>query len=70
MKRPWASKLNWIGLTITLLGVVMDPQFQEYLGMWVPEEVMGKVVSGAGMLVMVVRTCCTNQPVNMRKARR
>ena len=66
MKKPWNSKMNWLGLAMTLAGLLSDPSFHQYLGDLVPPTVLPKVLSGCGMLVMVLRTCCTSQSVSMK----
>jgi hypothetical protein len=63
VKRAWQSKLNWLGLCITLLGLFVDPTFQGYLRELLPPEILSRVVSGAGILVMILRTCCTSEAI-------
>lgn len=67
MKRAWRSKINWISFGVVLLGVVIDPEFQRYAGAILPPEVISKIVSGCGMLLMLLRTCCTNQAIGKDK---
>jgi hypothetical protein len=64
-KRPWQSKINWLGLMIALLGLVLDPQFQARLEAIIPRAIVSDLVSIAGLVVIVIRTCCTSQNITM-----
>ena len=66
-KSAWKSKLNGIGAVMTLLGLLADPTFQGYLAGVLPADVLAKVLSIGGILVMVLRTCCTDQAVTVRR---
>lgn len=53
------SKLNWIGGIVTLLGVLMLPETQKYAAEFVPQAILSKVVAGAGIATIVVRSFFT-----------
>jgi len=57
------SKLNWVGLAVTIFGLLMDPSIQTHLGNILPPEILSKIISGAGIATMVLRTFFTDQPV-------
>ena len=58
-KSPFKSKLNTIGVLIAILGVTMTPEFKENIGVFLSPETAARVVSAAGILVVVVRTFFT-----------
>ena len=65
MKSPFASKLNIVGAVLTLSGLLMDPTFQGYLSTIVPQEVMAKIISISGIVVMVLRTFFSTGPTTL-----
>lgn len=66
MKHPVKSKLNILGAVIVILGLVMDPEFQAYLGEFLPPELMARIVSGSGILVMILRSFFTSEAVRIK----
>lgn len=67
MKPAILSKLNWLGLVMTLVGLWSDPIFQGYLADCIPPDILPRVLSGGGMLVMVLRTFFTSQGLTLGK---
>lgn len=64
MKNPLASKTNWFGLAMLFLGLIVDnPEFKGYLVNIVPPQILPKIISTCGIIVMVLRTYYTNQAV-------
>lgn len=66
MKSAFKSKLNWVGALILLTGLFMDPTFQGYCSDIVPAQYMSKIVSLSGIVVMVLRTFFTSEPVSFK----
>lgn len=64
-----ASKLNWTGLGLVILGMVTDPMFKTYFGDLISPEVLGKLIFGAGWGVIALRTFAKNPMIylNWRK---
>lgn len=65
MKSPFASKLNWIGAAIAILGLMTDPTFQKYMADLIPQDIMSKIISLSGILVIVIRTFFTSQGMSI-----
>lgn len=66
-KSPFKSKLNILGFVLAVSGLMMDPTFQGYLADVIPPEVMAKIISCSGILVMLLRTCCTSQGISLNR---
>ena len=60
-KNSFTSKINWLGFFLAVFGLMSDPQFAGYLSTIVSQEVMSRVMSISGVLVMLVRTFFTTQ---------
>ena len=67
MKSAILSKLNWLGFAMTLMGLWADPIFQDYLKNCIPPDILPRVLSGGGMLVMILRTFFTSQGLTLGK---
>lgn len=65
-KKARTSKLNWLGGSLLLIGLLVDPQFIGYLSDLIPPEILAKVMSLAGIATMVLRTFFTSQPIGSR----
>lgn len=67
MKPAILSKLNWLGLAMTMIGLWSDPIFQGYLADCIPPDILPRVLSIGGMVVMVIRTFFTSQGLTLGK---
>jgi hypothetical protein len=63
MKSPIASKLNWLGTILLLAGLLQDPTVVQMLGELIPPWLLPKILAMGGLLVIIIRTGWTNQPV-------
>lgn len=61
------SKLNWLGIILVVAGVLSDPQYSSLVSGFVPVEYLPKVMSAAGLLVVVLRTFFTSTTVTVGK---
>ena len=57
------SKLNWLGVGLTVLGVLSDPQAQALMGDFLPTSIVSKIMSASGLLLIGLRTWGTHGPV-------
>jgi hypothetical protein len=64
-KSPVASKLNWTGLVLVMMGAVTDPSFQIYFGNLIPQEWFSRLVFLAGWAVIALRTLGTSKPITL-----
>lgn len=62
-KAVYASKINWIGLCLTLCGLLTDPEVVHLLGDLIPPTVLPRVMSIGGLITIVIRTLYTSQPI-------
>lgn len=53
------SKLNRLGAFVTILGILSMPETQAYLGEFVSPYVLSKLVAGAGIATIIVRSFFT-----------
>ena len=60
-----ASKLNWIGAFLAILGLFSDPTFAQLIGSLVPQEVLSRVTAVAGLVIIVVRTFFTSMKIEI-----
>jgi hypothetical protein len=67
MKKAYRSKMNWLGLALAGLGLLVDPTFQGSLAQIVPPEVMPKIISGSGLAIMILRTFFTSEAITPKK---
>ena len=65
-KTALTSKLNWVGMVLVICGLFSDPAFQQYLGDLVPSWLLPKLMSAAGIVVMVLRTFYTSEPIKIK----
>ena len=60
MNKPMLkSKLNWIGALVTLLGIIAMPETQKFVAEFVPQEILAKIIAGAGLATIVIRSFFT-----------
>lgn len=60
MNKPMLkSKLNWLGVMVTLLGILNSPQAQTFLSEFIPQATLAKITAGAGLAIIVVRSFFT-----------
>lgn len=59
-----SSKLNWTGFIMAMVGLYSDPAFQQYLVDVIPPEILPRVLSIGGMVVLVLRTFFTSQGIS------
>ena len=53
------SKINWLGGMVTVLGILLMPETQGYLKEFISPALLSKLVSGAGIATIVVRSFFT-----------
>lgn len=60
MNKPMRkSKLNWLGGFITLFGLMTLPETQKYISEFLPQSVLSKLIAGAGLATIVIRSFFT-----------
>lgn len=64
-KSPVASKLNWTGLGLVVLGMLTDPMFRSLFGEFIPEQWLSRIVFLSGFAVIGFRTLGTSGPVSL-----
>ena len=70
MQKPlYASKINWIGLLLIILGWLVDPKLYDKLaelGLILPEWFVAELIRWVGFIIIIVRsfmtTAATMQP--------
>jgi len=58
------SKLNWTGFIMAMIGLYSDPIFQQYLADAIPPDILSRVLSIGGMVVLMLRTFFTSQGIS------
>ena len=56
------SKLNWLGALVTLLGIMAMPEAQKFVAEFVPQAILSKLIAGAGLATIIVRSFFTEVP--------
>lgn len=60
MNKPMLkSKINWLGTLVTLLGIMTMPEAQKFVAEFVPQAILAKVIAGAGLATIVIRSFFT-----------
>ena len=58
------SKINWIGACLAMLGLFSDPAFVKAAGELIPQEILSKAISLAGLMLIVIRTFFTSANIS------
>jgi len=64
-KNSFYSKINWVGFSIAMFGLMSDPEFSGYMSTFVSQEAVSRVMAISGVIVMILRTFFTTQGLHL-----